>query len=157
MGFELDILNGGFDWWYQPNQHAVLAIDTTEFHDGIQSLSVTFDGQNASETGISQFIPVKPNTEYEFSAEYRTEELETASGPRFSITDTYTNAPYVLTDEILDTNPWRQQRAEFHTGPNTNLVMLKIVRQPVDSPRPGQSWIGRPLSGCDLLIKDRRS
>ncbi|HVR23571.1 MAG TPA: carbohydrate binding domain-containing protein [Candidatus Polarisedimenticolia bacterium] len=140
-GFELDILNGGFDWWYQPNPHAVLAIDTTEFHDGIQSLSITFDGQNASETGISQFIPVKPNTEYEFSAEYRTEELETASGPRFSITDPYTNAPYVLTDEILTTNPWRQQRAEFHTGPNTNLVMLKIVRQPADLLIRGELWI----------------
>jgi Flp pilus assembly protein TadD len=140
-GFELAILNGGFDWWYQPNPHAVLAIDTTEFHDGIQSLSVTFDGQNASEAGIFQFIPVKPNTEYEFSAEYRTEELETASGPRFSITDPYTGAPYVLTDEILGTNPWRLQHAEFHTGPNTNLVLLKIVRQPADLLIRGELWI----------------
>jgi hypothetical protein len=140
-GFELAILNGGFDWWYQPNPHAVLAIDTTEFHDGIQSLSVTFDGQNASEAGIFQFIPVKPNTEYEFSAEYRTEELETASGPRFSITDPYTGAPYVLTDEILGTNPWRLQHAEFHTDPNTNLVLLKIVRQPADLLIRGELWI----------------
>ncbi len=65
----------------------ILAIDTSEFHSGTRSLSVTFDGQSASEEGISQFIPVNPNTGYEFSAEYRTEELETASGPRFAITD----------------------------------------------------------------------
>ena len=105
------------------------------------SRSVTFDGQNASEAGIFQFIPVKPNTQYEFSAEYRTEELETASGPRFSITDPYTGAPYVLTDEILGTNPWRLQHAEFHTDPNTNLVLLKIVRQPADLLIRGELWI----------------
>ena len=140
-GFEDGILNGGFDWWYQPNPHAIVAIDTTEFHDGTQSLSITFDGQNASEAGISQFIPVKPNTEYEFSAEYRTEELETASGPRFSITDPYTSASYILTDDILGTNPWRPQQAQFHTGPNTNLVLLKIVRQPADPLIRGELWI----------------
>src|SRR6266849_4914752 len=84
-GFEENLLNGGFDWWYDPNPYAALAIDTSEFHGGTRSLSVTFDGHNASEAGIVQFIPVKPNTEYEFSAECRTENLETASGPRFSI------------------------------------------------------------------------
>ena len=30
-GFEENILNGGFDWWYQPNAHAALSIDTSEF------------------------------------------------------------------------------------------------------------------------------
>ena len=41
------MLNGGFDWWYESNPHAALAIDTSEFHSGTRSLSVTFDGQNA--------------------------------------------------------------------------------------------------------------
>ena len=46
-GFEENLLNGGFDWWYQSNPHAVLAIDTSEFHSGTRSLSVTFDGQSS--------------------------------------------------------------------------------------------------------------
>ena len=70
------MLNGGFDWWYESNPHAALAIDTSEFHSGTRSLSVTFDGRNAPEAGIAQFIPVKPNTEYEFSAESRTEDID---------------------------------------------------------------------------------
>src|ERR1700693_2695314 len=59
-GFEENVLNGGFDWWYDSSPHASLAIDTSEFHGGTRSLSVTFDGQNAPEARIVQFIPVKP-------------------------------------------------------------------------------------------------
>ena len=140
-GFEENILNGGFDWWYQSNPHAALAIDTSDFSGGTRSLSITFDGQNPGDAGISQFIPVKPNTEYEFSAEYRAEELDTASGPRFSITDPYSGASYILTDDILGTNPWRPEQAQFHTGPNTKLVLLKIVRQPADPLIRGKLWI----------------
>ncbi len=140
-GFEEDVLNGGFDWWYQPKAHAALAIDTSTFHTGTRSLSITFDGRNPGDAGIFQFIPVKPNTDYEFSAEYRTEDIESASGPRFAIVDAYTNASYVLTDDLLDTNPWRVQKARFQTGPNTNLVLLTIVRQPAGPLIRGKLWI----------------
>jgi len=139
-GFEENILGGGFDWWYESRPHVILAIDTNEFHSGTRSLSVTFDGQSTSEAGISQLIPVKPNTDYEFSAEFRAEELETASGPRFSIADAYTSAPYVLTDDVMGTNPWRLEHARFHTGPS-NLVLLKIVRQPAAPLIRGKLWI----------------
>jgi tetratricopeptide (TPR) repeat protein len=140
-GFEENLLNGGFDWWYQPISHASLAIDNSEFHSGTRSLSVTFDGLNPSEVGIAQVIPVKPDTEYEFSAECKTEALESASGPRFAITDAYSKASYVLTDDVLETSPWRLQQAQFHTGANTRLVLLKIVRQPANPLIRGKIWI----------------
>jgi tetratricopeptide (TPR) repeat protein len=140
-GFEENILNGGFDWWYQSNPHAAVAIDTSEFSGGTRSLSITFDGQSADDPGIFQFIPVKPNSQYEFSAQYRSEELDTASGPRFSIADAYTGTSYVLTDDILGTNPWHPEQAQFHTGPNTKLVLLKIVREPANPLIRGKLWI----------------
>jgi tetratricopeptide (TPR) repeat protein len=140
-GFEENILNGGFDWWYQSNPHAAVAIDTSEFSGGTRSLSITFDGQSADDAGIFQFIPVKPNTQYEFTAQYRSEELDTASGPRFSIADAYTGTSYVLTDDILGTNPWHPEQAQFHTGPNTKLVLLKIVREPANPLIRGKLWI----------------
>jgi hypothetical protein len=140
-GFEEDVLNGGFDWWYQSNPHVALAIDTSRFRSGTRSLSITFDGRNPGDAGIFQFILVKPNTGYEFSAEYRTEDIESASGPRFAIVDAYTKASYVLTDDVLDTNPWRVQKARFQTGPNTNLVLLTIVRQPAGPLIRGKLWI----------------
>ena len=64
-----------------------------------------------------------------------------ASGPRFALTDAYTNAPYVLTDDSLDNNPWRLQEARFQTGPDTNLLLLKIVRQPAAPLIRGRLWI----------------
>jgi tetratricopeptide (TPR) repeat protein len=140
-GFEENVLNGGFDWWYELNPHAALAIDTSEFYSGTRSLSVTFDGLNPANAGILQFVVVKPNTVYEFSAESRTEDIESASGPRFAIVDAYTNASYVLTDDLLGTNPWRVQRTQFQTDPNTNLVLLKIVRQPGSPLIRGKLWI----------------
>ena len=48
---------------------------------------------------------------------------------------------YVLTDDLLGTNPWRLQQARFQTGPNTNLVLLKIVRHPPGPLIRGKLWI----------------
>jgi tetratricopeptide (TPR) repeat protein len=140
-GFEETLLNGGFDWWYKSNPHAALAIDTDQFYSGTQSLSVTFDGRNSPDAGIAQFIPVKPDTDYEFSAESKTQDIDSASGPRFAIADAYTNSSYVLTDDLLGTNPWHKQRARFHTGPTTNLLFLNVVRQPAAPLIRGKLWI----------------
>jgi tetratricopeptide (TPR) repeat protein len=140
-GFEENLLNGGFDWWYQSSPHAALAIDTSEFHSGTRSLSVTFDGHSVPEVGLIQFLPVKPNTTYEFTAQCRTEDMESASGPRFAVADAYTKVSYVLTDDTLNSTPWRLQQARFQTGPNTNLVWVKIVRDPAPPLIRGKLWI----------------
>jgi tetratricopeptide (TPR) repeat protein len=140
-GFEENLLNGGFDWWYQSYSHAALAIDTNEFHRGTRSLSVTFDGQSVPGVQLVQFIPVRPSTAYEFSAESRTEDIDSASGPRFALVDAYTNHFYVLTDDTLGTTPWRLQQARFQTGPNTSLLLLKIVRDPPGPLIRGKLWI----------------
>ncbi|MGC2186759.1 MAG: carbohydrate binding domain-containing protein, partial [Terriglobales bacterium] len=140
-GFEENLLNGGFDWWYRSSPHAALAIDTSEFHNGTRSLSITFDGYSVPEVGLIQFIPVKPNTFYEFSAQWRTEDIESASGPRFAVADAYTRVSYVLTDDTLNTTPWRLQQARFQTWPNTNLLWVKIVRDPPAPLIRGKLWI----------------
>lgn len=140
-GFEENLLNGGFDWWYDANPNAKLAIDTGQFFSGTRSLSVTFNGRNAPDAGIMQFIPVKPNTDYEFSAQSKTQDIDSASGPRFVIGDTYTLSSYVLTDDLLGSNPWHKQQARFHTGPATNLIFVKIIRQPPGPLIRGKLWI----------------
>ena len=140
-GFEENMLNGGFDWWYQSLPQAALAIDTSDVHSGTRSLSVTFDGHNVPGPALVQFIPAKPNTSYKFSAACRTENIDTASGPRFAIVDAYTNSSYVLTDDTLGTTPWRLQQASFQTGPSTNLLVLKVARDPATPLIRGKLWI----------------
>jgi hypothetical protein len=140
-GFEESMLNGGYDWWYHSYPQAALSIDSSEFHSGTRSLSVTFDGHSVPGAPIFQFVPVKPNTSYEFSAQLRTEDIDTASGPRFAIVDAYTNYSYVLTEDTLGTAPWRLHEARFQTGPTTNLLVLKIVRDPAPPLIRGKLWI----------------
>ncbi len=140
-GFEENLLNGGFDWWYDPNPNAKLAIDTNNFFSGTRSLSVTFNGRNAADAGITQFIPVKPDTDYEFSAQSKTQDIDSASGPRFAIADAYTLSAYALTDDLLGSNPWHKQKARFHTGPTTNLIFLKITRDPPGPLVRGRLWV----------------
>jgi hypothetical protein len=140
-GFEEKIIDGGFDWLYHPTPHITLAIDTNQFYSGTRSLEISFDGQNPPTVGIVQFIPVKPNTAYELSAAYRTEDIMSASGPRFSITDAYTNDSLVLTDELLGTLPWRLLSTEFRTDSNTDLLLLTISRQPAGPLIRGKLWI----------------
>ena len=140
-GFEETVLNGGFDWLYQPFSHVALTLDTSEFHSGTRSLSMTFDGMNPAEAGIYQLIPVNPITEYEFSANYKAEDVETASGPRFAITDAYSAVSYVLTEDITGTTPWRLAQARFRTGEDTSLLLLKITRVPANPLIRGKLWI----------------
>jgi tetratricopeptide (TPR) repeat protein len=140
-GFEETVLNGGFDWWYLARPHAAVAIDSNDPHRGTHSLSVIFDGWSTPDAGIFQFVRVKPNQDYEFSAEYKTERLESASGPRFAITDAYTNESYVLTDDFLNDNPWHEVTAEFKTGADTNLLLLRVVREPAKPLIRGKFWI----------------
>jgi len=140
-GFEEPLLNGGFDWWYEPNPNAKLAIDTTQFYGGTRSLSVTFNGRNAPDAGVTQLVPVKPNADYAFSAQSKTQDIDSASGPRFAIGDAYTLSPYAVTDDLLGSNPWHKQEARFRTGPATNLIFVKITRQPPGPLIRGKLWV----------------
>lgn len=140
-GFEQELLNGGFDWQYAPVAHLTVGVDTAVLHSGTRSLSLSFDGAAVPDPGIGQFVPVKPNTAYEFTAAYKCEDLESASGPRFLVQDTYSNHNYVLTDDFLGSSPWREQSVRFRTGPDTRLLTVKITREPGDPLIRGRFWV----------------
>jgi hypothetical protein len=140
-GFEEKILNMGFDWRYVPAPHAVLALDTEQYHSGARSLLITFDGEAVVDTGLSQLIPVDENTRYGFSAYAKADDISAAQGPQFVVSDANTQSPLLLTEELLGTTSWRQLGGSFKTGPHTNLVSLKIVRPPGAGRITGKLWI----------------
>jgi hypothetical protein len=41
----------------------------------------------------------------------------------------------------MGTNPWRLQQARFQSSPNTQLVLLKIARDPAGPLIRGKLWI----------------
>lgn len=76
-----------------------------------------------------QLVPVEPRTEYELTAWARSEGVASDSGPRIQIFDPKCQACLdVSTDSTTGTTPWRQVRAQFNTGPATDLVRIQIDR-----------------------------
>ena len=139
--FNLEILNGAFDWQYQKQFGVGLTLDPTDFHAGRRSLLISFDGPRITDAGIYQLIAVQPNTTYDFSAYYKNGELEGAGGPHLTIQDMYTQAVYYDSDELRDAGFWKSLDGEFTTGADCKLVVLHVRRIPAGSPIRGKLWI----------------
>ena len=139
--FSLEVLNGGFDWLYQKLPTVTLSLDPTQFHSGHRSLSIVFDGRGVEDAGIWQLIPVGSNASYEFSAYFKSEQIQGAGGPRFVIQDLYNNTVYLASDELKDADFWKQVGGTFTTGPTTKMLVLRVRRVPPRSPIRGRIWI----------------
>jgi len=140
-GLEKDFLNGGFDWRYSVTDAVQLSVDSSEFHGGNQSLRLAFQGPAVSDGAFFEYVPVSPNTQYRFSVYTKAEDIESASGPRLAVLDAYSGQPYVLTDDSLGTSAWRRQSADFHTGPETSLLVVKVSRVPSYPLIKGKFWV----------------
>jgi hypothetical protein len=139
--FSLDPLNAGLDWQHQKQSGVKLTLDPTEFHSGRRSLLVSFDGPGIMDAGIYQYIPVQPNTTYNFSAYFKNGEMEGAGGPHFTIQDMYTLAIYYESDELKEAGFWKSVEGDFTTGPDCKLVVLHMRRLPLGSPIRGKLWV----------------
>lgn len=138
---EKNFLNGGFDWRYSIQGAVQLSIDSTEFHGGNQALRMVFRGPPVSDTGIFEYVPVHANSDYHFSVYTKSEDIESASGPRVAVLDAYSGQTYVLTDDSLSTTGWRPQSADFRTGPETSLLVVTVRRVPGSPLIKGKFWI----------------
>jgi hypothetical protein len=145
------VLNGGFDWLYERTSDVSLALDPTESHSGHRSLSIVFDSRGMEDAGIRQLIAVAPNTEYEFSAYFKSQGLEGAGGPHFLIADQFSGTKYFASEELKDADVWKQVEGTFSTGPDTNLLVLRIQRVPAGNAIRGKLWI----SGVHLAARHR--
>jgi len=140
--FNLDVLNGGFDWQYQRQSSVTLTLDPSDFHSGHRSLLINFDGPGVSDAGIRQFIAVQPKTLYEFSAFYKNGEVQQgAGGPHLTIQDAFTQAVLYESDELKEAGFWKSATGEFTTGDDCKLLVLHVRRLPAGSPIRGKLWV----------------
>jgi hypothetical protein len=140
-GFEAEFLNGGFEWRYNRVAQVDVALDTSHVHSGIRSLRLEFAGPAVGDAGVYEYVPVQPNTGYRLSAFGKTEDINTASGPRVAVEDSAAKRLLATTDEFQDTFSWRRRTAEFTTGPDTHLVTIRIVRTPGNLLIKGTLWL----------------
>ena len=139
--FNLDVLNGGFDWQYRQSKEVALALDPTQSHGGHRSLLITFDARAIDDAGVGQVIAVKPSTHYEFSAYFKSDDMQGAGGPRFVLQDLYSEATYFSSDELKNADFWKLVDGSFVTGPDTRLLLLRVKRDPPGLPIRGKLWI----------------
>jgi tetratricopeptide (TPR) repeat protein len=140
-GFDADILNGGFDWQYSRQADVELSLDDATFHGGHRSLQVAFRGPGVDEVKMSHLVPLAPNSAYDFSAYFKTLQVEGAGGPRLAIVDAFTGQPYFTSDDLKNAEVWRQLGGSFTTGPAAQLATVKILRVPEGRPIRGTLWL----------------
>ena len=138
--FSHEILNSGFDWRYTARSEIFLTLDRAEFHAGNRSLRLEYNGEG-SDAGIFQYIVAQPGTHYRLSAWIKSEDLETANGPSLVLSDAGRNSIYGATEEVIGTTPWHRVETELQTGPETNLLVLQILRRPGDTRIQGKVWV----------------
>jgi len=140
--FEQASLNGGLDWrlirW---DKRFTPAIDSSQAHTGAYSLAYTLNSRSLSDVGLLQYVPVAANTRYFFRGYVRSEELLTASGPRFVVRDASNDAQLFASEEVIGTVPWREHAGEFQTGPETTLLKVQVQRVPGNLVIAGRFWI----------------
>jgi pentatricopeptide repeat protein len=139
--FSLPVLNAGFDWTYEKSSDVSLALDPTVSHVGHRSLSIIFDSRGIEDAGIRQLIPVEPNTNYEFSANFKTQALEGAGGPRFVLEDQFSGKNFFASDELKEADVWKEVKGSFSTGVDTDLLVLRVQRVPTGNAIRGKLWI----------------
>ncbi len=146
--FESDILNGGLDWRVVPTEGATVSIDSRDVVDGARSLRIKFDGTRNVEYGhVLQYVLVRPNTRYQFSADMRADAITTDSGPRFQVFDASGSGELLAaTESVLGTSGWTEQRLEFKTPADTRLLLVRVARpasSKFDNKIRGTVWIAK--------------
>jgi tetratricopeptide (TPR) repeat protein len=119
-----------FDWQVQPNSQVQIGIDAAQGHTGSRSLRVYFQVRSHIEAiNVSQLVPVKPNTDYDFECYLKTEKLESAETPVISIINAADDA-YLASSSAAPTgnNDWQRISFSFKTGGQTEAIKVRMAR-----------------------------
>ncbi|HUJ30717.1 MAG TPA: tetratricopeptide repeat protein [Candidatus Acidoferrum sp.] len=145
--FALAVLNGGFDWRVNPAEGAAVTVTPPGAAGEMGSLAIEFDGsRNLEYANVLQLVRVQPRTEYQFSAETRTQGITTDCGPRFQVFDIGDMTRLWATPNRVGTSDWSRDTLNFRTGANTRLLVVRIERpasSKFDNKISGTIWIRR--------------
>jgi len=140
--FAQEFLDAGFDWRYTARPDVKVSLDTSDVYSGNRSLALTFN-QTANDSGLYELVPVEPNVRYTVSAWVKSEELQTAYGPRVIVSDPYSGSSYAMTDETVGTTVWHRVSADFETKPGTRLVEIGFGRNSTNTQVHGRFWVDK--------------
>ncbi len=132
-GFDENLAHGPgviFGWQVQSNSQVQIGIEVGQAHSGSRSLRLFFQVRSHIDTiNVSQLVPVKPNTEYDFECYVRTDRLESAETPVVSVVN-------AADDQVISgsaaapsgTNGWQRVAFSFKTGPQVQAIKVRMLR-----------------------------
>lgn len=132
-GFEDNLAHGPgavFGWQVQSNSQVQIGIDAGQGHSGSRSLRVYFQVRSHIEAiNVSQVVPVKPNTEYDFECYLKTDRLESAETPVISIVNADDEAYFANSVAAPSgNNSWQRIALSFKTGAKTEAIKVRMAR-----------------------------
>jgi tetratricopeptide (TPR) repeat protein len=145
--FETDLNGYSFSWHYPSLVDGIsIGLDRTEKLSGKQSLRVSFDGRHDPNLDIACILViVQPSTTYRFSGWVKTKNLTSDKGVQFLLRSLDSpNAPSVVTDQVLGTQPWAFVDQTWTAGPDAHRVQVCVTRAAStnsDERISGSAWI----------------
>jgi len=154
-GFERTPLEAGFDWHVQPQTYLTVDFGDPGAHSGARALRLEFTvPDNPDYEPAYQFVPVTPGQTYVLSAQVRSENITSDSGPRLRVQDPQCPACLSLASAgTVGTQAWHAVELEF-TAPAAAEVIRVSVWRPRSRSFPmaisGRVWVDdvslRPLN-----------
>ena len=134
-GFEDNVAHGPdaiFGWQVQSQPQVQIGIDAGVGNRGPRSLRLYFQVRSRLEgINVSQLVPIHPNKEYDFEYYVMTERLQSAATTSVAVVDATDDAALADSPTVPDgNNNWQRISLPFKTGPKTEAVRIKILRNP---------------------------
>lgn len=139
--------NFGFDWRVEAHPEASVWVEGRGPEPGMNSLCVQFNAEARADYGhIVHYVSAAPNFHYSLRAAMRSDRLAARGGVFLQISDPAAAGITARTDAITGSGGWRDLLASIETGPDTQLLLIRLMRPgPVaaDEPGSGQVCVGR--------------
>lgn len=132
-GFENSVTHGTnavFAWQVQSAPQMQIGIDPVKGYSGSRSLRIVFQVRSKLDAiNATQLIAVTPDKQFDFECYVKTEKLESGTTPRVQILDATSGVVLATSDQSQNgTTDWTRIGFSFKTGPKTQAIRLKIVR-----------------------------
>lgn len=129
-GFERPPLPAGFDWHVQPQTYLTVDFADPGAHSGARALRLEFTvPDNADYEPVYQFIPVTPGRQYLLSAQVRSENITSDSGPRLRVADPQCAACLSLASAgTVGTQSWQVVELPFAAPAAAEVIRLSVWR-----------------------------
>jgi tetratricopeptide (TPR) repeat protein len=132
-GFETkEILGRGFDWRIGTIAGTEVSFDHSVAFEGKSSLKIEFDGkENVDFHHVSQYVALKPSTDYLLKAHMKTEGVTTKSGLKMEV---FGVGPrfYGASESLIGNNGWKEVLVSFRTPADSQGGIVRVRRSKTD-------------------------